>query len=227
MVHSLTPQSPPQTLEELTQRVQNIAGLPLVEVATRHRQSVPDDLLHAKGWIGQLIEMELGATAGSRAEPDFPELGIELKTIPLNASGQPKESTYVCTVPLNEAIENSWVNSWVRRKLNHVLWLPIEADPSVPVAQRRIGSGLFCHLSPEQDAVLKQDWEEHMELIATGRVHEISAHHGTWLQVRPKAANSQALAETTDEDGQRIETLPRGFYLRTAFTAEILTQNYI
>lgn len=216
--------APPKTQQELLLRVQNIAGYTLAELAEQQDLAIPDNLRHAKGWAGQLIESCLGASAGSRAEPDFPELGIELKTIPLTASGQPKESTYVCTVPLAEQSTLDWEDSWVRRKLNHVLWLPIEADPEIAIGNRRIGSGLLCHLTPQQDAVLRQDWEEHMELLSSGRIDEISAHHGTYLQVRPKAADSAALRNTTNEQGEPAQTLPRGFYLRTSFTSEILSQ---
>jgi len=218
---------PPKTLQELLQRVENIAGYTLAELAEQQNLMAPEHLQHAKGWAGQLIENCLGASAGSRAKPDFPELGIELKTIPLTTTGQPKESTYVCTVPLEEQPALEWEASWVRRKLNHVLWLPIEADPDIPVGQRRIGSGLLCHLTRHQDLTLKQDWEEHMELITTGRIDEISAHHGTYLQVRPKAADSAALRDTTNEQGERVQTLPRGFYLRTSFTTEVLAGHYL
>jgi DNA mismatch repair protein MutH len=83
---------------------------------------------------------------------------------------------------------------------------------------------MLRRLTAEQDAILKQDWEEHMELINTGRIHEISAHHGTYLQVRPKAADRTALRDTTNEVGEKVQTLPRGFYLRTRFTAQILAQ---
>ena len=217
---------PPTSLEDLLARVENIAGYTLEELAKQQHQSPPENLQHAKGWAGQLIETCLGASASSRAEPDFPDLGVELKTIPLSPSGQPKESTYVCTVPINNDNSLNWEDSWVRRKLNHVLWLPIEADPQIPVGQRRIGSGILCYLSPQQDSVLKQDWEEHMELISTGRIDEISAHHGTYLQVRPKAADRRALRDTTNEAGEQVQTLPRGFYLRTKFTAEVLAKQY-
>lgn len=217
---------PPKSTNELMERVNSIAGFTLAELARLENLDPPDSLLHAKGWTGQLIERRLGASAGSRAKPDFPALGIELKTIPLSASGQPKESTYVCTVPLESDGQTEWTRSWVRQKLNHVLWLPFEADPAIDVGQRRVGSGILLHLTEQQDKVLRQDWEEHMELIATGRIDEISAHHGTYLQVRPKASDSKALRDTTNMDGERVRTLPRGFYLRTAFTAEILSQHY-
>jgi DNA mismatch repair protein MutH len=217
---------PPTSQDELLSRIQNIAGFTLAELAEKQQLRTPTNLQHAKGWAGQLIEAVLGASAGSRAEPDFPELGIELKTIPLTASGQPKESTYVCTVPLNQGETLNWQTCWVRRKLNHVLWLPIEADPGIPIAKRRIGTGVLCHLTSQQDEILEQDWEEHMELINTGRIHEISAHHGTYLQVRPKAADRTVLRNTTDEAGDRVQTLPRGFYLRTRFTSQILAKQY-
>ena len=217
----------PQTQDELLERVAKIAGYSLASLAAKLGQSVPDNPRNAKGWAGQLIEQALGASAGSRAEPDFQHLGIELKTIPVKSNGMPCESTYVCTVPLADHIEASWQDTWIRKKLARVLWLPIEGDRKIPIADRCIGNAILWHPTAEQDAMLRQDWEEHMELISLGRIDEISAHHGTYLQIRPKAANRLALRETTDEQGNRVSTLPRGFYLRTQFTARILTDGFI
>lgn len=62
-----------------------------------------------------------------------------------------------------------------------------------------------------------------MDLIVLGKVESITAKHGEVLQLRPKAANSQALTEAYGENGQPIKTLPRGFYLKTQFTHSILT----
>lgn len=41
----------------------------------------PKDLKRDKGWIGVLLEIWLGASAGSKPEQDFAALGVELKTI--------------------------------------------------------------------------------------------------------------------------------------------------
>ena len=208
------------------QRSHALAGLTLAEIASRHHLPVPTRLHYAKGWIGQLLEHCLGADAGPTAAPDFQQLGIELKTIPVNQLGHPRESTYVCTVPLNGEAERNWQSSWVRNKLACVMWLPIEAEPQIPIERRRIGTAILWSPSAQEEQCLRQDWEEHMELIQCGRIHEISAHHGTCLQIRPKAANKKALCATTDEDGQPVQTLPRGFYLRPSFTATILRQAY-
>ncbi len=225
MSHVL-PASPPTSEAELLANAERIAGLTLAELAECMDLTVPASLLNAKGWVGQLIEQCLGATAASLPEPDFQHIGVELKSLPINRHGQPQESTYVCTVPLLDHTGLQWETSWVRRKLQRVLWVPVEADPNLSIAERHIGTALLWSPSSEQEAVLKQDWEELMDLIVTGRLAEISAHHGTWLQIRPKAANARALCTTFDDQGVPTETLPRGFYLRPGFTRTLLQQHY-
>jgi DNA mismatch repair endonuclease MutH len=49
------------------------------------RASFRRDLKRDKGWIGILLELWLGASAGSKPEQDFAALGVELKTIPVTA----------------------------------------------------------------------------------------------------------------------------------------------
>jgi DNA mismatch repair protein MutH len=66
-----------------------------------------------------------------------------------------------------------------------------------------------------------------MDMIVLGRVEHITARHGEVLQLRPKAANSRALTEAYGANGQPIKTLPRGFYLKTQFTAAILARHFI
>jgi len=223
---SFTRIPPPDSEQALLQRAASIAGLSFGELAEQLNESLPANLVHAKGWVGQILERTLGATAASLPEPDFQAIGVELKSLPLNARGQPRESTYVCTVPMNETIRLSWEQSWVKLKLRRVLWIPIEADTSIPLPQRRIGTALLWSPSPQQEDFLRQDWEELMELVCLGRWDELSARHGNYLQIRPKAAHSRVLTESYDREGHPCHTLPRGFYLRTCFTREILAQHY-
>ncbi len=57
----------------------------------------------------------------------------------------------------------------------------------------------------EEDRQLREDWEELMDMIVLGQVERITARHGEYLQIRPKAANAKALTEAigagrTDSD---------------------------
>ena len=140
--------TPPLSEKELLESASQIAGMTLQQIANQQGLATPDNQLHNKGWVGQLLELSLGATAGSRPEPDFQHIGIELKTLPLNRSGSPKESTFVCAINLSN-IEPHWEESLVKHKLSRVLCIPIEADPEIPLAARRIGSAILW--SPDKD----------------------------------------------------------------------------
>lgn len=210
------------TLNELQTRAQQLAGRTLGEVAAMQNWPLPKNLLNAKGWIGQLIENFLGAEAGSLPMPDFPHLGIELKTIPVDRQGKPQESTYVCVVPLTAQPNQTWERSLVWQKLRKVLWVPILTLPGLALPQRQIGTPIFWEPAPEVIAILRTDWEELMTLIHLGRVEEITAKHGTYLQIRPKGADKKALTKSIDAVGGFSETLPRGFYLRAQFTQKII-----
>ena len=214
----------PKTTEELLSRAQAIAGLSFGELAAQLSIPVPPDLKRDKGWVGMLLETALGATAGSKAEQDFRHLGIELKTIPINAQGYPLETTFVSLAPLIQNSGVNWQNSHVRHKLSRVLWIPIEGSRSIPLAERRIGTPILWQPSEQQERQLQRDWEELMDYIVLGQLDKINARLGEVLQLRPKGANSKSLTKGIGKNGEIIDTLPLGFYLRKAFTHEILQQ---
>ncbi|CAM4457135.1 MAG: DNA mismatch repair protein MutH [Legionellaceae bacterium] len=217
---------PPCSEKELLERAKSIAGLTIGELAKKQVKTIPETLHRDKGWIGQLLETILGATAGSRAEPDFQQLGIELKTIPIDKDGKPRESTYVCTVSMMQMYEQSWHTSNVYKKLARVLWIPIESDTSIPIANRIIGNPLLWSPEASIEKILRQDWEEFAEIISLGQITHINARQGIYLQIRPKAAHSHILCEAIGLNGKKILTLPKGFYLRTLFTQKILQTHY-
>lgn len=214
----------PKTEQELLQRAQAIAGLRFADLAQSLHMPVPPDLKRDKGWVGMLIETALGATAGSKAEQDFAHLGIELKTLPINAQGMPLETTFVSLAPLTQNVGVSWENSHVRHKLSKVLWILVEGERQIPLSERRVGQPILWQPSAQQELRLKRDWEELMEYISLGKLEQINATLGEVLQLRPKGANSKALTRGIGKHGEMIDTLPLGFYLRKTFTAEILQQ---
>ena len=212
--------------QQLLDRAQALAGLTLAQVATDLNLTVPQTLRHHKGWIGNLLELALGATAGSKPQQDFPELGIELKSIPIGINGKPLETTYVCITPLIGVGGLTWSQSNVCNKLKKVLWIPILSDRSLPIAERQIGSPFLWQPNQHEQQLMRQDWEEIMELIALGKITTITAKVGQVLQLRPKGANSKALTPAIGSSGEQIMTLPRGFYLKIPFTHQILINQF-
>ena len=220
------PPHSPDTPAELMRRASSLAGFCLGELADLAAVRVPADFRREKGWIGQLIEILLGAQAGSKPQQDFPELGIELKTIPVNISGKPLETTYVCFAPLTQQLGVTWETSNVRNKLARVLWLPILGERQIPIAERIVGTAFLWQPNAAELTILRADWEEIMDKITLGEVETITAHQGEALQLRPKAANGRVVTDAIGADGQIIKTRPRGFYLRTSFTQQILQRQF-
>lgn len=218
--------TPPRSEAELLQQAQCVAGYTLGELAAWAGLQTPKDLKRDKGWIGVLLELWLGASAGSKPEQDFAALGIELKTIPVDSLGRPLETTFVCVAPLTGNSGVVWESSHVRHKLKRVLWIPVEGERQIPLAERHVGSPLLWSPSEEEEQQLRLDWEELMDLIVLGQVERITARHGEVLQLRPKAANSRALTDAIGADGSPILTLPRGFYLKKNFTAALLARHF-
>jgi DNA mismatch repair protein MutH len=199
--------APPRDEAELLARAWALRGHP-----------VEGGGLHAKGKIGERVEQALGATGGSNATWDFPDLRVELKTIPVDArTGMPRESTFVCAVSLHDADTAEWATSWARAKLARVLWVPIESGED---GVRRIGEARLWSPTAQQDSVLAADFEEILGRVALGDVEGVSARIGRWLQL--KAAHGRVRTLVPGADGEVVSTVPRGFYLRARFTGAIL-----
>ncbi|WP_100656236.1 DNA mismatch repair endonuclease MutH [Alteromonas flava] len=220
------PNTPPQNIEDLIKRANQLAGLTLGDLAALANIAVPANFQRQKGWSGQLLELWLGATAGSRPQHDFPELGVELKTLPIDHAGRPAETTYVCYAPLLGQEGVNWETSSVYHKLRTVLWIPIDGERSIPPSDRMVGSPILWQPNAAQSSQLKADWEEIMERISLGAVESITARLGEVLQLRPKAADGSQTTAAIGPNGALIQTRPRGFYLRKAFTQEILQQAF-
>jgi DNA mismatch repair protein MutH len=210
---------PPATLAELLDRADALVGRTVGELAVGRGVRVVGGRTQ-KGLAGALLEAVLGATAGGRAEPDFPALGVELKSIPIDATGKPLQSTFVCVMPLDATQLGPWSESWPRRKLRQVLWVPLVAaeDP----ADVLVGGITLWTPTDAQDAVLRADYDEVRALLAEGHLGRLDGHLGAALQVRPKGADDAASSWAQDTDGDWVRDIPRGFYLRPSFTRGVL-----
>ncbi len=218
--------NPPKTITELQTRIDAIAGMSLGEIAEELQVMVPENLLVDKGWSGQLLEAYLGATAGNLPEPDFQELGVELKTLPISASGKPLETTFVCVAPLIMTASHQWRDSGVYKKLKHVLWVPIVAERHIPVPQRQVAMPFLWEMDAQSEQLLQQDWQELTDMIVMGEHDKITAHHGEVIQLRPKAADSSVRTAAIDKSGAPTMAPPKGFYLRSQFTHNLLKRKF-
>mgnify|MGYP001150985648 CR=1 FL=1 len=213
---------PPASIDELLERARALTGSAVGAVLRDLGLAASADPVRTKGSAGETLERALGATGGSSQVLDFPDLGVELKTIPVTAEGTPLESTYVCTLSLADAELQEWETSWVRAKLARVLFVPLVGAHKIAWQERVVGAPVLWSPTSEQDDILRADFDDVVGLIGVGRIEELTAHRGRWLQVRPKARDGSVRTLAWGSEGETIATVPRGFYLRTRFTGALL-----
>ncbi|MEO0812695.1 MAG: MutH/Sau3AI family endonuclease [Myxococcota bacterium] len=205
----------PHDEQELMLRAGALAGRSVAELAAALTIALPDDPRRSKGFVGQLVELALGADPDAGERPDFVGLGIELKTLPLGVRGTPSESTFCCSIALDNAQHARWEGSRLRQRLGRVLFLPVDGAKVAPLDERRFHAPFLWSPSAQEEARLRDDWRELMGRLGAGLA--LSAHLGEVLQVRPKARNSRVRVVAGGE-----RTSPVAFYLRARFTAQLL-----
>jgi DNA mismatch repair protein MutH len=207
---------------ELMCEARQLAGRTIAELALALACAVPIEPVRDKGCLGRIVERSLGLLSSPLTAADFATLGIELKTLPVGRDAQPRESTFVCYVPLARLAETSWEDSRVAEKLARVLFVPIESEPGLPIAQRRIGRPFLWSASAAEAAVLRADYAEIAERVAAGHLERLDARLGRALQLRPKGSHGGLRVRICDGDGEPVLAQPRAFYLRASFTASLL-----
>jgi DNA mismatch repair protein MutH len=217
-------QPDPDPLEALLAHARALVGVELAHVADALGLPVPIGRVRSKGWSGQLLEQELGAATGGARGPDFATLGVELKTVPVDAALEPLESTAVCQIDPVVIAGESWETSYVRRKLACVLFVALEVPPGArSVGDRIVAAARLWSPSPDEERALRADFELFVrDYFRRGRAADITGHLGEALQVRPKGRDAADLRDAYDAAGQPSRVGKHGFYLRPAFVARVL-----
>lgn len=218
-----------ETFKELTHRLDQIVGVPFVELAKHYRKPWTGSASKNKGWGGSMVDFLVGGDAGNDPEPDISRLGIEVKTIPINFKAKVLQPTKVTSLNYVDVWAQGWWESSAFHKLRAVLFVPIvKEDPSQPDGWfiRRP----FLWLPSERIlGQLQSDYESVRSLIREHQFDRISSAkppngQGVHLHPKPAAANS-SVRRTVKLDGQEFRVLPRAWMLRETFTQPIVQEN--
>ena len=216
-------QPAPMSTAELIVRAEALAGSSIGKLAAALGTTIPKGRRSTKGFIGQLLEKALGADPEALDAPDFPGLGVELKSIPVadDTLLRPVESTFLSSISMAYADRATWESSRLRHKVSSVLWIPVEGKWKGDIAERVILKPRLWRASDAEVAALKADWMDLMGAIGAGNAAQLSGRDGKYIQVRPKAANSSVRVAAPSEHSVDMQH-PLGFYMRASATRGIL-----
>lgn len=210
-----------QTLPHLIDKLQPYIGQSMKAIASQKNMAFK----HDKGQIGQLVEQLLGVQSNSFAGPDLPELGVEIKTLPLNFKKNVLEHTHIGKISLPFK-ETSFHNSSLWLKMRQILFVPIIAKPKSSMSEKILAQPFLWKANCEEQKQIEQDWLELSSFLRCGQFTEIDSKIGEILHIRPKASHGKDLTFIQQEKNS-YHVLPLGFYLRKSFTQHLIARNYV
>jgi len=172
-----------------------------------------------KGNFGQILEkFYFGYEPNSKAEADFFEIGMELKTSPLkqlkNNEYRSKERLVLNIINYIEVVNQQFENSdfWKKNaSLLIILYLHQAGCDILDYVIKLVDEWNFPNTDLE---IIKKDWELIKQKIADGKAHELSEGDTFYLGACTKGANSNSTRKQPFSDilaKQRAYSLKQGY----------------
>lgn len=178
-----------------------------------------------KGASGLIVENLLGIRNNNRDEADIPEIGCEIKILPLqrnrNGDIKAKEPTAIQMINYMEVSQETWETAKLRNKINLTFWVAyLDKKDGVALNQNDyvIVDYFLDHPTDVQNGVFRQDWEEIRRYIVEGRADRLSCSMGVYLEPKTKGANNRDKTQAPDGQGGTLMARRRAFYYKKHYT---------
>lgn len=201
-----------------------IQGIPFRELAETLTYDISKDPKSMKAAAGDIAEIVAGKKPDSLPEADFSQFDIEVKTVPLDLMGHPRENTKITALNYTRLLTEEWATSHVYEKVRVVLFVPIVKEDTKRPDSWYVRSPFIWMPSRGQLSVIRNDWETIQGMVQRGE--QLAAKIGQYL-----IANTSGQGKGRDErtyhllNGRAIKVKTRAFFLRKTFVSEILEAN--
>lgn len=185
-----------------------------------------------KGASGLIIENLLGIDNNNVADADIPEIGCEVKILPLqkNRNGEikAKEPTAIQMINYFEVANETWETAKLRKKINLTFWVVYLAKNEGKTLNQDdyiIIDYFLDHPNNVQNLIFQQDWEEIQSYITKGWSDKLSCSMGHYIEPKTKGANNRDVTDAPDGKGGTIKARRRAFYYKKNYTNKNIIPN--
>ena len=218
----------PKSIEDFAQ---NLRGKSLRDVLSLDIiKSLEKEKTSNKGELGLMLEKYyFGILPNNRAEPDFLEAGVELKTAGLNKKRDKftsKEPRLVLSlINYNELHKEQWGKSTFLKK-NHLLLLMFYLYEREKLSIDQIFKIIRLWDFPERDLhIIRNDWESIVRKIKEGKAHEISEGDTYYLGACTKG--STAKKSLVNQPFSNKKAKQRAFALKKTYLEIIIAESLL
>lgn len=185
-----------------------------------------------KGASGLIVENLLGIKNNNRADADIPEIGCEIKILPLqvnrNGNIKAKEPTAIQAINYFDVAKESWETANLRKKITLTFWivyLAKEKGKSLNQDDYVILDYFLDYPNDFQISIFKKDWENIQDFIVRGLADKLSCSMGEYIEPKTKGKNNQDVTDAPDGKGGRIKARRRAFYYKKNYTNNNIIPN--
>lgn len=185
-----------------------------------------------KGASGLIVEKLLGFENNNLDSADIPEIGCEIKILPLqkNRDGtiKAKEPTAIQMINYIEVAKETWETAKLRGKIALTFWVVYLAKTSGKAMEQNdyvIVDYFLDHPNDVQNGIFRKDWENIQEYIKTGRADQLSCSMGEYLEPKTKGKNNQDKTDAPDGKGGKLKARRRAFYYKKNYTNTAIIPN--
>jgi len=185
-----------------------------------------------KGASGLIVETLLGIKNNNKADADIPEIGCEVKVLPIkknkNGTIVAKEPSQIQTINYFQVAEEKWETAKIRKKITLTFWVVYLAQENgIKLEQNdyKIIDYFIDHPNSDKISIFQKDWEFIQDYIIRGLANKLSCSMGTYIEPKTKGPNKQGMTDAPDGVGGIIEARRRGFYYKRRYTNSQIIAN--
>jgi DNA mismatch repair protein MutH len=183
----------------------------------------------SRAGFGSVLEnYYYGINPGNSPEPDFPEVGVELKSTSIKKNSKgfvAKERLVLNKIDFKKEAHATFETSSFIKKNRSVmlvsyLHVPGEAVVDVPIKIAELVE--FENLPEEDRRIIREDWDKIHSKIVANKAHELSEGDTFYLGACTKAATGADL--TSQNDG--VHAKPRAYSFKSGYMTA-LTKRFL
>jgi len=179
-----------------------------------------------KGVFGHVIEeSHFGYEINSNSEPDFKDLGIELKVTPIkqnrNGSYSAKERLVLNIINYMEEYDKTFETSSFWKKNQKLLLMFYKWLPKVEPRELKIVQSILYEYPEEDLIIIKRDWEKLSRYINEGKAHLLTEKEFEYLSPCTKGANKNSMRE---QPFNVLKAKQRAYSFKSSYLTSIIRE---
>lgn len=206
----------PTKIESIVEYAGNLVGHTLREKTRAPEFQSPKQ---RRGSFGNALEeYYFRYSLNSESAPDFPEVGLELKSTPVKQtrSGElvAKERLVLMQINYMTVVHETFESSHLLKKARKILLVSYVWEKDTDPLDYKIEMAELWGLPEEDMPQFKIDWETVVDKIRAGHAEDISSSDTLYLEACTKAANG---SKRTQQPYSDVKVKPRAWALKASY----------